>query len=307
MAIRRGLVLGCGGTVGGAWTVGALAAVADELGWDPRTAEVIVGTSSGSSIAAMLGAGISSDELVAAQRGAGPAAARRYFMDPPAALPPVPWPVPTSVGLAAGSAARGDMLGTLSGLAPSGRGDTGFLHALADALCSEPGWVAHPATWIVAVDLGTGGRVAFGRPGHPQVPLGHALRASWAVPGWYAPVSAHGRRYADGGIVSPGSADLLAGLGLDEVVVIAPMASQGPLPARGLGGRLEGLVRRPLSRVLDAEIAILEAGGTRVLRRHPDPAALAAMGANFMDPAARERALDAALAQAAPAAGAAVA
>lgn len=39
---RRGPVLGCGGTLGSAWTVGALVAVRDLLGGEARDAEALV-------------------------------------------------------------------------------------------------------------------------------------------------------------------------------------------------------------------------------------------------------------------------
>lgn len=45
---RVGLVLGGGGAVGQAHHAGVLAALEHDLGWDPRTADVIVGTSVGS-------------------------------------------------------------------------------------------------------------------------------------------------------------------------------------------------------------------------------------------------------------------
>src|SRR2546423_14974298 len=44
---RVGLVLGAGGVLGGAWLAGGLAAIARETGWDPFTADYIVGTSAG--------------------------------------------------------------------------------------------------------------------------------------------------------------------------------------------------------------------------------------------------------------------
>lgn len=296
MAPRRGLVLGCGGTVGGAWTVGALAAVAHRLDWDPRTAELVVGTSSGASIAAMLGAGVSVDELVDAQhdRPGASAALRRFFTHPPGPYPPVPRPALTSAGLALRGLARRNPLAAASGLAPLGRGDTAFLRDLADALTRNRAWVEHPGTWIIAADLASGQRVAFGRAGAPTVPLSYALRASWAVPAWYPPVSAHGRSYADGGILSPCSADLVAEEGLDEVVLIAPMVSVGPHSARGIGARAEALLRSPMSAIADREVAALGAAGVKVLRVHPDAIDLAAMGANFMDPRNRRSALDAA-------------
>ena len=56
--MRRGLVLGAGGVLGAAWTIGALAAVQEELGWDPREADVLIGTSAGSVLASALACGV---------------------------------------------------------------------------------------------------------------------------------------------------------------------------------------------------------------------------------------------------------
>src|SRR4051794_41966707 len=50
---RVGLVLGAGGVLGGAWLAGGLAALAEATGWDPATADVIVGTSAGSMIGSL--------------------------------------------------------------------------------------------------------------------------------------------------------------------------------------------------------------------------------------------------------------
>ena len=296
--LRRGLVLGCGGTVGGAWTVGALAAVAARLDWDPRSAEVIVGTSSGASIAAMIGAGVGVDELVAAQRDepAARASVRTFFTSPPSATPPVPRPGVTSAALAGLGLRHRCAIAFASGLLPVGGGGPHFLDALADDLATRAGWVEHRATWLVAVDLGSARRVAFGMPGAPVVPLRHALHASWAIPGWYRPMRAHGRRYADGGARSPASVDLVAPLALDEVVLVAPMVSNVQTHPHGLGLRLESMtLRREMSRIVDREVAALARAGTHVLRVHPGADDLAEMGANFMDPRRRLAALEIAL------------
>ena len=66
---RRGLVLGGGGILGAAWMVGALKAVEEVHGFDPRTADYIVGTSAGSVLSALLGAGVSVEQLIDHQRG----------------------------------------------------------------------------------------------------------------------------------------------------------------------------------------------------------------------------------------------
>ena len=295
---RRGLVLGCGGTVGGAWTVGALAVVAQRLDWDPRTAEVIVGTSSGSTIAAMLGAGVSVTEMLAAQRDEPDAreSVRTFFTCPPSARPPLPRPGITSAALAAFGVRHRSALALAAGLLPRGGGEPRFLDPLADDLTTRAYWVEHRATWLVGVDLSTGHRVPFGMPGAPVVPLRHALHASWAIPGWYRPMQAHGTRFADGGIRSPASADLVAPLALDEVVLVAPMASNVHTDPHGVTRRVESAaLRREMSRTLDREVAGLERAGTRVRRIHPGPADLAEMGGNFMDPRRRLAALDVAL------------
>ncbi|MEV6239211.1 patatin-like phospholipase family protein [Lentzea sp. NPDC051838] len=258
--MRRALVLGCGGTVGGAWQVGALAAVRDALGWEPASADVIIGTSSGAHLAVLLGRGLTITDLIAAQRDSSdaPAFARRFFTRPPGR-----WPRLTDR-------------------------DPAFLDGLTHDLV--PGWVPHPATWLVAVSS-RGARVAFGSPGAPRTSVAEALRASWAIPGWYQSVLIGRRRYFDGGVASPTSADLVPDV--DEVVIVAPMVSEARVP--GVGGRLELVLRQRMNRVAAREVASLRARGIRVVRVHPGAAELAAMGWNFMDPARRLPALEAAL------------
>ncbi|MET8978954.1 patatin-like phospholipase family protein [Streptomyces sp. NPDC004539] len=293
----RGLVLGCGGTLGTAWTVAALHSLSRALDWDPRKADVLVGTSGGAETAAMLGAGIAAEELLAAQLGAPEARPGlvRHFARPPRRVPPQPALLPGSPGLAR-LALRGavPVLAGLSGALPRGRGGGGRLTALAGLLAPGAPWVAHPATWLVAADFATGRRTAFGSPGAPEATLGQALRASWAVPGWFAPVAVGGRRYADGGIVSTASADLVVPLGLDEVYVIAPMSSP-PVAGRTGLGRAEALLRRVMTRTLDAECAVLRAAGTRVVRIEPTGECLRAAGGNFMDGRRRLAVLETAL------------
>ena len=67
--IRRGLVLGGGGVLGAAWMVGALNALKEVHGFDPRECDVLVGTSAGSVLVALLGAGVSSEQMLSHQRG----------------------------------------------------------------------------------------------------------------------------------------------------------------------------------------------------------------------------------------------
>ncbi|WP_286248000.1 patatin-like phospholipase family protein [Streptomyces graminofaciens] len=293
----RGLVLGCGGTLGAAWTVGALHSLQEALGWDPRDAEVLLGTSAGAELVSLLGGGIGVADLLSAQLADEDARPElvRHFATPPRALPPRPALFPGSPPLARRALRRdAPTLAGLSGLLPQGRGEAHWLAALADFLTPPGQWVRHPATWLVAADFDTGRRTVFGHPDARPVALRDALRASWAVPGWFPPVRIDGLRYADGGILSTASADVLAPLGLDEVYVIAPMSSATPVPRRGLG-RAEALLRRAMTRTLDAECAALRAVGTRVVRIEPTAADLRVMGGNFMDPRRRPTVLETAL------------
>src|SRR4029079_4865218 len=67
--MRVGLVLGAGGIQGGAWLTGGLDALAEETGWDPASADYVVGTSAGSMIGALCASGIPPWVIVAHSRG----------------------------------------------------------------------------------------------------------------------------------------------------------------------------------------------------------------------------------------------
>src|SRR6476661_5884518 len=67
--VRVGLVLGAGGVLGGAWLTGALHAIATETGWDPGSADYVVGTSAGSMIGALLACGVPPWYMVAHSAG----------------------------------------------------------------------------------------------------------------------------------------------------------------------------------------------------------------------------------------------
>lgn len=281
----RALVVGCGGTLGFAWTAAVLAEL-ERRDWDPRAADVLVGTSAGAELVALLGAGIPASAI---HDGSDPRVAA-HLSSPraPGALPGLPRPVWPALGLTrAALGGRVDLLAGLAGLLPRGGKDAGWLMDLGAGLATtDGGWVEHPATWLVAADAGTGERVPLGRADAPRVDLGRAIAASWAIPGWFPPVVVEGRSLVDGGTVSPTSADLLLAPvedgRIDEVVVVAPMSSAGGAPARGLA-RAERLLRRPMTRRLDREVAALRAAGARVARIEPTAADLDAMGPNFMD------------------------
>jgi NTE family protein len=115
--------------------------------------------------------------------------------------------------------------------------------------------------------------------------------ASCAVPAWYSPVRIGPVPYIDGGVCSPCNADLLAGADLDEVFVLAPMASVELDSPRSPLAWLERRFRRSVTKRLHRELGRLESRGTRVTLLTPNAADLAAMGVNMMDGARREEVL----------------
>src|SRR5215207_7200848 len=70
--MRVALVLGGGGVIGLAYHAAALAAIEHDLGWDPRSADVVVGTSAGSLVGALLRRGVPASDLSAVTVGAEP-------------------------------------------------------------------------------------------------------------------------------------------------------------------------------------------------------------------------------------------
>jgi NTE family protein len=295
-APRHGLVLGAGGTLGAAWAIGALCALEEATGWDPRTADVIVGTSGGAILGALLASDVSPCELRDHQLGrpvsTGPLSGLAFDYDTATggAWPPLP-----SLGIGSPSLLCRTVLHPLrypfqtvvSAFVPPGRGKMEGVSALIAGLGHVEDWPAHPGLRLVAVDYGTGDRVVFGAPGAPHARIGEAVLASCAIPGWFAPVTIDGRRYVDGGTWSATSVDLLLGQGLDEVHVLAPMASRQLDQPRGLPARLERRYRRVVTRRMLREVGRLRAEGTRVHLIVPGPEDLTAMGANMMDPTPR--------------------
>ncbi|HEY9394437.1 MAG TPA: patatin-like phospholipase family protein, partial [Nocardioides sp.] len=101
MTPRRALAIGCGGTLGFAWTAVALRALEEALDWDVRTADVLVGTSAGSEIVAALGSGRTPQDLLDALDGAPGAdpLLAAHVAAHPGTVPPVPAPALSALGL----------------------------------------------------------------------------------------------------------------------------------------------------------------------------------------------------------------
>jgi NTE family protein len=282
--------------------VGALKAIEDQAGFDPREAEVIIGTSAGAVVGSALGAGISVTMLVRHQRGivedGDPVIEYDHEVDTGGPLPPRPRLGIGSRALllrAARHPRRYPPLAALAALAPHGRGSLDAVGQMIRALTPEDEWSPHANLWVMAMDYDTGRRIAFGRPGAPHARLSEAVMASCAIPGWFAPVTISGRRYVDGGTCSPTSLDLLAARGLDEVFVLSPMTSFTYDEPETVVGRLERRFRRIVTRRLLREAAKVRRAGTRVTILAPGSEDLEAIGVNLMDPARRERVLDTSL------------
>jgi NTE family protein len=296
--MQIGLVLGAGGIVGQAYHAGVLAALENDLGWDPRSADLIVGSSAGSVTGAALRLGAPALDLAAYAVDApvsDDAATLFETLGGPPELPPFearsllrPWRMPSRALLARvvrrpwavrGAAAAATLL-------PAGEVDLLDHAVVLDELC---GGELPDGLWLCAARRDHGGRVVFGRPGAPEPRLSEAVAASCAIPGYFCPVRVDGTEYVDGGVHSPTNADVLRHEGLDLVIVVSPMSA-----ARGLARTPDALARRAAHRRLELETRRLRAAGTEVVRIEPGPRVLAAMGINAMADDRSDRVLRAA-------------
>ncbi|MFJ4678254.1 MULTISPECIES: patatin-like phospholipase family protein [unclassified Kitasatospora] len=262
----RGLVLGGGGLAGISWETGLLHGLA-EAGLDlPATADHVLGTSAGATVAGQLASGLPLAELY--RRQADPAAQNHELVPPAETVGALfetfhqlvteitdPAELRRRVGefaLAADTVPAADRLAVIAGRLPG------------------HDWPAWPLT-LTAVDAGTGEPRTFDR--HSGVPLVDAVAASCAVPGIWPTVEIDGRPYMDGGTRSSNNADLMTGE--RTVLVLAPVVDL----------------------FLGSELARLEAAGQRVLAVSPDEDSLAAAGPNPLDTAVRTPSAEAGRAQ----------
>lgn len=264
---QRALVLGAGGHAASAWEIGVITGMAD-AGVDVRDADVIVGTSAGSLVGALIASDLTLEELF--QQQADP---QLQTKEP---APPVDF-----------TAWRADFMRAKEGpddpIAVLKRYGELALQTPTDLHEARRDMIAArlPShTWperrllIVAVDVESGERRAFDRTS--GVDLIEALAASGAVPGIWPAVALRGWRYMDGGVYSIDNADLA--LGCHRVLILT-------LPARV----------PPICVVsLDAAVDQLRHSGARVEVVHPDEAsqaAFATVGGNLLDPSVRKAAV----------------
>jgi NTE family protein len=282
---RVGLVLGGGGVAGLAYHAGALTALEIDLGWDARTADVIVGTSAGAIVGGLLRRGVPASDLAAAMMGAGRTGSA-------AAL--------TAAFDGAGRLRRPVSDVRLNRLRPPGPAQlAGWMQrpwlfdplaATLDVLLPETDEVVRrraqldvalgdrwPAAdlWICAARRIGLRRVVFGLD--RRASLRAAVAASCALPALVQPVLINGTGYIDGGLRSPTNADVLLRADIDVAVILSPLSATDPDPATAAGW-----IRHYARRRLDAEIERLaEVMPTVVLQPGAELAGF--VGTRFMD------------------------
>jgi NTE family protein len=271
---ERALVLGGGGSAGNAWEIGVIAGLVD-AGLDVTEADLIIGTSAGSTAAAQITSATQPAELLAnilaaaPQPRTGPAGSGGGRVpDRPAA--DLLEKTSAIIGAAEDAADMRRRMGAAAlemDAAPGSSGQTQRRAAVAARLPSQR-WPQRPML-IVAVDAHTGEPVVFDR--HSGVDLVDAVTASCAGPGLPAH-SIGDNRYIDGGYRSNENADLAAGYG--RVLVLSP-----------LGGRSRAPVDWGIH--LAAQADELRARGSRVETIFPDSSSRDAFGDNLMDPSTR--------------------
>ncbi|RKQ36983.1 patatin-like phospholipase family protein [Kocuria tytonis] len=271
----RAIVLGGGGTAGIAWESGLLAGLL-ESGADLGAADLVVGTSAGSSVAVRLRAGAISTESLQAELAQDDDAER------PASASAAPPFDPEQFMQMMGAAAQG------ATDPQNGRARIGAQAAASTPAMSEEAWLARighplPQEWpegklaLTAVDTADGEFTVF--DAESGVPLVKAVAASCTVPMVFPLVHIDGHAYMDGGMRSATNADLAAGY--DKVLVV----SCNPEPPTS-----------PFGPTLDQSLRMIEETGS-ALHVTADEASHAAFGTNPLDPASRIPSFEAGLAQ----------
>ncbi len=280
--VSVGLVLGGGGVTGAAYEMAALMALELATGWNPNRAEVVVGTSAGSFVAALLRSeALDLDSLV------HPGDSRQDVADRIAShlftrRPGVKMSRWLRHGIVPGVRRPGLtlLLGSPAPWQAAG---------LAEWVRSQVGpaaehWPERP-TVITAFDIATRRRVAFGTVEAPEVGLADAVAASSAIPVVFQPWEIEGRQYVDGGVVSGTHADLVLGnsVPLDLVLILAPLAADEEREGAWFHERVFDRVGRT---ALDTEVEEIrrEWPGADILILRPSTHVQAAMRPNYMDP-----------------------
>lgn len=218
--MTKAVVLGPGGVVGTAWLAGFAQGLRDK-GVDLGEADLIVGTSAGAIVGALLATG---DDL---QRLATPGAPTGSTY--PSRLDEV-FAVFAEPGLEPAAALR--RVGEIALTAETGP-ESDHLARMGNLITARD-WPDR-ALRIAAVDTATGLGTVWDRGS--GAPLLNAVASSCAVPGVYPPITVNGGRYMDGAFRAGSNADLAAGA--EVQVVIEPLAHLFPSsPLVGAGVKI---------------------------------------------------------------------
>ncbi len=269
--MSEALVLGGGGVAGIAWITGLLTGLA-EAGQDVTGADVIIGTSAGSNVAAQLGSGLSLPELYARQVEPSLQAAEIMADLDLEAYGAQIAAILRSAGTFAEQRRAVGRYALAAATVPEAK-----RRAVVESRLPSHEWPAR-ALKIVAVDAQSGEPRVFGNDS--GVSLVDAVLASSAVPGIWPPVTIDGHRYVDGGVRSSDNADYAAGA--SRVLVVSPLGHIDLWPSE-----------KPLAQA----VGELRAGGAEVAVIGPDDASEAAIGASPLDPSTRTPAGEAGRAQ----------
>src|SRR5579863_8165861 len=249
---ERALVLGGGGAAGNAWLIGVIAGLSDG-GLDVTEADLIIGTSAGSTAAAQI-TSASPAQLLAGILSAAPRQRTGPAGSGGGGVPvgPAADHMRRTSEIIAAAEDAADMRRRLGAAAlemdaaSDGSGQTQWRATVAARLPSQR-WPERTVL-ITAVDADTGEPVVFDR--HSGVDLADAVAASCANGFGVPPYRIGDRRYIDGGYRrSSENADLAAGY--ERVLVLSPFGGRSRHPPEW-------------AMHLAAQVDELRAGGSRV-------------------------------------------
>src|SRR4051794_3784168 len=272
-ASARALVLAGAGAAGNAWELGLIAGLCD-VGVDVTEADVIIGTSAGSTVAAQITSGTRPAELYAAilaevpRPRPGDTGPDRRRAPRPSGQSYLDW----SDRIIAAADDAADMRRRMGAAAleldaSDGAGSSRWRDVVAARLPSLD-W-PEQRVLIVAVDALTGEPVVLDRDS--GIDLVDAVAASTSN-GFGGPYRIGERRYLNGGYRRSENADLAAGCG--RVLVLSPFGGRSRMP-------------REWGMDLATQVAELRSGGSRVETVFPDARAGNVFDVNAMDPSTR--------------------
>lgn len=211
---------------GAAYEMAALMAIELATGWNPNDADVVIGTSSGAFVTALVRHdALDLDSLVLPSDDRADVAdrIRSHIYTRSTGLGVREW---MRHGVLPGLRRPG--LRMLLG-SPAPYEATGIAEWVTWHIGDRAGesWPEKP-TAVVAYDILTGTRVAFGTVEAPDCGLADAVAASSAIPLVFRPYPIGPGLYVDGGVASGTHVDLVLGHPepLDLVLVLAPMAAE---------------------------------------------------------------------------------